>query len=306
MASASATVYDFAQAYETGVPGLEPQVLNELHVAAGYSEANTFWSYATPIPDVELYKARWLCPAGSGLPEKSSYVHRPHRTSLTAADRRRDLDCDGLAETTTTSHVLSRSKDGCPPVEDHTSFDEWRAIRPDFQRAPHADFDVFAPLSGANPASLAEGVPLRAVWPEAEVYGGCAAPQVPRGPAQTWRVPVVLFGSPTFVVEPLDAVTLSGAPAVRTAVEDLNDDDRDDLWMEFWPGDLTGLNTNATELDLYAERPSTGRRILASFAITRVTNPPDDDGDGIQNACDVCPNQGHPPGGYRLPNGCPP
>jgi hypothetical protein len=171
MASASATVYDFARAYATGVPGLEPQVLEELHLAAGYSEVNPFWPYALPIPD-------------------------------------------GLAETTTTSHVLSRSKDGGPPVEDHTSFDEWRAIRADFQRAP--------------------------------------------------------------------------------------------LWMEFRSADLTGLNTNATELDLYAERPATGRRIVASFEITRVTNPPDDDGDGIQNACDVCPNQGHPPGGYRLPNGCPP
>ena len=119
-----------------------------------------------------------------------------------------------IAETTTTSPVLSRSKDGGPPVEDHTSFDEWRAIRADSQRAP--------------------------------------------------------------------------------------------LSMEFRSADLTGLNTNATELDLYAERPATGRRILASLEITRVTNPPDDDGDGIQNACDACPDQGHPPGGYRLPNGCPP
>jgi hypothetical protein len=58
MASASATVYDVARAYETGVPGLEPQVLDELHLAAGYSEVNTFWWYATPIDDEVLYKAR--------------------------------------------------------------------------------------------------------------------------------------------------------------------------------------------------------------------------------------------------------
>ena len=117
--------------------------------------------------------------------------------------------------------------------------------------------------------------------------------------------PVVLFGSSTFRGAALATVELAGAPAVHTEVLDWDGDGWDDLWMEFRPADMPSLNANAVLLDLRGERPN-GREVLAAFAITRVTSPTDTDGDGIQDACDACPTQGHPPGGYRLPDGCPP
>ncbi len=294
--------WDYARSYNNTA---DPQdtvdyLLNELHVGSLYPEADTFWSHTWPIPDAELYKAKWRCPAATGLHSRRGFQHRPGRTTLTAADRRLDLDCDGLGEAAAVVSGPIEYRDG-QPVDDHSSFDEWKSLVFDFQR--DAALNRFGHLRGTEvDAGLDMPTPQ---LPSAELLGGCVAPKIPRGTSTTWRTPVVLFGSPTFRGAALQTVELAGAPSVHTEVLDWDEDGWNDLWMEFRPADMTALHTNATTVSLRGERAN-GREVLADFPITRVTAPPDTDGDGIQDACDACPTQGHPPGGHRLPDGCPP
>ncbi len=68
---------------------------------------------------------------------------------------------------------------------------------------------------------------------------------------------------------------------------------------------LTRLSASATRVNLYG-RTTDGVRLLGDTAITRPTAPPDTDLDGVHDACDACPTNGHPPGGTVGPDGCPP
>jgi hypothetical protein len=299
-------VHDFARPYPTEVG---PRLLNDLDQAQGYDEDHTLWGWQTPIADEFLYHVEWLCPPDFVPGEevkRSAPIHLP--TALRGAnpgtmepgEADLDLNCDDLPGNDVVFTPITKQGN-----THHNSFDEWKAIQLDFQR----DSRSFSGAGGLpNDEDSGDDRTSRppAQRPRAELYGGCATPQVPRSGA-TWLTPVVLFGSADFHAAPLASVTLSGAPSVYSEVRDLDADGWDDLWLEFAPADMPQLHPNAVQVSLYGRRAN-GREVYATFPITRVTNPPDPDLDGIQTACDACPMQGDGPGpnGKRRPNGCPP
>jgi hypothetical protein len=267
------------------------------------------WGWQAPIADEFLYHVEWLCPPDFVPGEevkRSAPIHLPSALrganpgTMEPGEADLDLNCDGLPGNDVVFTPITKQGNTY-----HNSFDEWKAIQLDFQR----DSRSFSGAGGLpNDEDSGDDRTSRppAQRPRAELYGGCATPQVPRSGA-AWRTPVVLFGSADFRAAPLATVTLSGAPAVYTEVRDLDADGWGDLWLEFAPADMPQLHTNAVQVSLYGQRAN-GREVYATFPITRVTNPPDPDLDGIQSACDACPMQGDGPGpnGKRRPNGCPP
>jgi hypothetical protein len=152
-----------------------------------------------------------------------------------------------------------------------------------------------------------EEVPGPGPWAhlDATLYPGCATPQVPKGGSGGYVAPLVVWGSTALPVSSISTIALAGALPLTTTITDVDADVQLDLHVRFATTALTRLSASATRVNLYG-RTTDGVRLLGDTAITRPTAPPDTDLDGVHDACDACPTNGHPPGGTVGPDGCPP
>lgn len=112
----------------------------------------------------------------------------------------------------------------------------------------------------------------------------------------------MVFGGELLDVTTIDlAVTrLGGALPDTSEVRDVDFDGHDDLVLEMAVEDMAF--SPLAEILHFGGFTTDGMWVARSRVVTVAVTDPDFDGDGIHDACDLCPSNGAAP---RSPGGCP-
>jgi hypothetical protein len=239
-------------------------------------------------PD-DLYYALWACPLQLE-PRFASPIGEV------------DWDCDGAIDLAPVSAHLDDDVDSDDVV---VGRDDWATLAFAFQCSPIYHGGFGAPLVDIDDEELSyeeasrSGLLDRPLRAGVDPLPACSADPLPAD--GTGKLQVAILGSAGLDVTEIaiPTVRISSAVPIAHQVVDADGDLLDDLIVEVEVDDLMVGDPPAAVLS--GERTD-GTQLLGGRYLQWVPTAVDTDGDGVQDACDLCPSSA---GGAASPDGCP-